>query len=314
MNELSLGSLIRREREAQGLSQEQLCEGICEPTTLSRLETGKSIPTSNRIKALLQRLGLPEERVYALLSDKELKINDLEREINALHVRFECTPIDERPAIRAEAEEKHRELEALAGKDDRFVQQTILRSKCLIGKADGPYSLEEGLELLLKAIRLTSPNFQLDNISLGIYSKNEIKLINSIALLYSRNGDPYEAVDILKQLFAYLEASTKLSPTVRTHTPLVAFNYSRELCVIGRYDKAIEIAEHGKKLCVEQGYYLFLPDLLAVMAECYYRKNELGKSAELYQEAFYIYKAIENEHDRKIIQAEAKERLGLELV
>ena len=39
MNEISLGNLIRKERESQGLSQEQLCEGICEPMTLSRLET-----------------------------------------------------------------------------------------------------------------------------------------------------------------------------------------------------------------------------------------------------------------------------------
>lgn len=313
MNEISLGNLIRKEREAQGLSQEQLCEGICEPMTLSRLETGKSIPAMHRLRALLQRLGLPEEKAYALLSKNEIEIAELEREINKLHVRFEQAPLSDRPAIRAEAEEKHEELERLAGKDDRLVQQMILRSKFVLGKEDGPYGLEEGMALLLKAIRLTSPNFRLDRISLGLYSENEIRLINSMATLNAESGDPHEAVDILKQLFAYLKASTKLAPRVRTQIPLVAFNYSRELCATERYDKAIEIAEYGKSLCVEWGYYLFLPDLLAVLAECYFYKNEPRKSAELYQDAYVLYKVIGNDHDRKTIQAEAKERLGLEL-
>lgn len=313
MNEISLGNLIKKERESQGLSQEQLCEGVCEPVTLSRLETGKSIPAMHRLRALLQKLGLPEERAYVLLGKNEIEIAELEREINKLHVRFEQAPLSDRPAIRAEAEEKHGELERLAGKDDRLVQQMILRSKFVLGKEDGPYGLEEGMALLLKAIRLTSPNFRLNRISLGLYSENEIRLINSMATLNAENGDPHEAVDILKQLFAYLKASTKLAPGVRALIPMVAFNYSRELCAIERYDKAIEIAEYGKSLCVEWGYYLFLPDLLAVLAECYFYKNEPRKSAELYQDAYVLYKVIGNDHDRKTIQTEAKERLGLEL-
>ncbi len=313
MNEIAIGTMIRKEREAQGLTQVMLCEGICDIATLSRLETGKNAPSPGKLRALMQRLGLPEERVYALLSKNEIEIAELEREINKLHVRFEQAPLSDRPAIRAEAEEKHRELERLAGKDDRLVQQMILRSKFVLGKEDGPYGLEEGMALLLKAIRLTSPNFRLDRISLGLYSENEIRLINSMATLNIESGDPHEAVDILKQLFDYLKASTKLAPRVRAQIPMVTFNYSRELCATERYDKAIEIAEYGRNLCTEWGHYLFLPDLLAVLAECHYQKNELNKSAELYQEAFYIYKAIGNEHDKKIIQAEAKERLGLEL-
>lgn len=313
MNEIAIGTMIRKEREAQGLTQHMLCAGICDITTLSRLETGQTVPTAHKLKALLQRLGLPEERVYALLGKNEIEIAELEREINKLHVRFEQAPLCDRSAIRAEAEEKHGELERLAGKDDRLVQQMILRSKFVLGREDGPYGLEEGMALLLRAIRMTSPNFRLDRISLGLYSENEIRLINSMATLYIENGEPHEAVDILNQLFAYLKASTKLAPRVRAQIPLVTFNYSRELCATERYDKAIEVAEYGRNLCIEWGHYLFLPDLLAVLAECYYQKNEPGKSAELYQEAFYIYKAIGNEHDKKIIQAEAKERLGLEL-
>ena len=41
MQELSLGEYIKRERLRQGITQEQLCEGICEPITISRMENGK---------------------------------------------------------------------------------------------------------------------------------------------------------------------------------------------------------------------------------------------------------------------------------
>lgn len=313
MNEVLIGEMIKKERQAQGLTQQALCEGICEVSTLSRLENGQSAMSIGKLRALMRRLGLPEDRVYAFLSEDDIRIGELERELVNLHILYEHTAAAEKSAARQAILEKQRELAELAGEGDQLIQQAILRSKYLIGTENGPYGLEEGKELLLKAIRLTSPRFQLDSISLGLYSENEVKLINSMATLYERNGDPDEAIYILRQLFNYLETNLRRTPKDRTQIPLVAFNYSRELGILGRYDKAIAVARRGQAVCSECGNYRLLPDLLAVMAECYYRKNELDESAELYQEAFYIYKAIGNEHDKKIIQAEAKERLGLDL-
>ena len=57
MKNVFLGEYIKQRRLDLGLTQEQLCDGICEPVTLSRLENGKQTPSRNRINALLQRLG-----------------------------------------------------------------------------------------------------------------------------------------------------------------------------------------------------------------------------------------------------------------
>ena len=57
MKNVFLGEYIKQRRLDLGLTQEQLCDGICEPMTLSRLENGKQTPSRNRINALLQRLG-----------------------------------------------------------------------------------------------------------------------------------------------------------------------------------------------------------------------------------------------------------------
>lgn len=54
MTNVFLGEYIKQRRLDLGLTQEQLCDGICEPMTLSRLENGKQTPSRNRINALLR--------------------------------------------------------------------------------------------------------------------------------------------------------------------------------------------------------------------------------------------------------------------
>ena len=71
MKNVFLGEYVKQRRLDLGLTQEQLCYGICEPMTLSRLENGKQTPSRNRINALLQRLGLPDDRYFALLSKND---------------------------------------------------------------------------------------------------------------------------------------------------------------------------------------------------------------------------------------------------
>ena len=109
MKEIFLGDVIRQRRLELGLTQEELCEGICEPMTISRFENGRQTPSRNRIRALLQRLGLPDDRFYGLLNAKELEISNLEKEITSLHVQFERAAPQEKNRIREATFAKHRE-------------------------------------------------------------------------------------------------------------------------------------------------------------------------------------------------------------
>ena len=54
MQNYKLGEYIRQRRLDLGLTQEQVCAGICESVTLSRVENGKQTPSRNRINAILQ--------------------------------------------------------------------------------------------------------------------------------------------------------------------------------------------------------------------------------------------------------------------
>jgi len=313
MKEVFLGEVIRQRRLELGLTQEELCEGICEPMTISRFENGRQTPSRNRIKALLQRLGLPDDRFFGLLSAKEMQISNIEKEITSCHVRFGRATPEEKNRIREETFSKHRELESVIDKDDTLSRQLILRSKFLLGTENGPYSLDEGLFILLEAIRMTSPKFDLDKIGHGLYTENEIKLINNMANCYIRAGRHYDAIDILKPLLRYSQTNMKNIPPNRAQIPMIAFNYARELEIVKRFDDAIEIAEYVRRICIDYGVYTSLSGVLMILAECHYHLGDHGKSIELYRQAYYLFKIIEDEHNLAIIKAEAKELLGLDL-
>ena len=56
MEYIKAGQMIRELRKRKGLSQEQLCEGLCEPPTMSKIEKGHQYPNKKLLDALLVRL------------------------------------------------------------------------------------------------------------------------------------------------------------------------------------------------------------------------------------------------------------------
>ena len=50
-----------------------------------------------------------------------------------------------------------------------------------------------------------------------------------------------------------------------------------------------------------------------ILAECHYHQGNHEKSTERYRQAYYLYKAIEDENNLAILRVEAKDFLGLEL-
>lgn len=304
MEKYFIGEIIRQKRTELGLKQCQLCEGICEPTTMSRIESGKQMPGLNTLKNLLQRLGLSDERYYALVSKNEMQIADLQTEIVSANVFKD--PQRGLPKIA--------ELEELADPDDRLLHQFILRSKASLGKReDGQivaYSLDEKLDMLFKAIRLTVPNFDIDAIEEGLYSIDEVKVINHIATVYSDLKQHEKAIRIYDQLLQYINKHFQNILQSGGLLPLVAFNYARELDLIGRYTDAIEIAETGWKACTQYGQYRYLAPTIAIIAECNHFLGDDSKSKEYYRQSYYIYKAVDDERGARVITAEAKKYFG----
>lgn len=67
MQYMDIGTLIKTRRKELNMTQEELCEGICEPVTISRIENGKQIPSTKHLKAILERLNLPTQQIICLV-------------------------------------------------------------------------------------------------------------------------------------------------------------------------------------------------------------------------------------------------------
>jgi len=166
--------------------------------------------------------------------------------------------------------------------------------------------------MLIEAIRMTSPRFDLEDISRGLYTTDEIKIINQLALVYSHAGEPLEAIGIFEQLRRYIHKHFCNIPLTRAHLNMIAFNYAKQLAIIGQYRKAIEIAEEGQKVCLDYGHYLSLPSLLAIQAECHHFIGSNQKSKDLYFQAYYLMKVIKHEANLEILRENAWRDLNLE--
>lgn len=303
MQNFFLGDYIKQKRLDLGLTQEQLCDGICEPMTLSRLENGKQTPGRNRINALLQRMGLPDDRYFALLSKNELEMEALQKEIVACNVTERV----------AEGFEKLAQFEALATPDDQIAQQFILSSKVLLGRLDGRYMPREQIDMLMQAIRLTVPRFDLENIESFLYTKDEITIINQIGLAYSDDGQNKKAAEIYYQLLQYVRKHFKETITLIGALPLVLYNYARVLDLCGRYEEGAELAQECRKACIQYGHYQELPRCLEIEAECRHFMGDEEISKELYYQSYYLCKVVEYQVGLEIVKKEAKEYLNLTL-
>ena len=116
MKAYNIGLFIKKKREEQHIRQEDLCRGICDKSTLSRIERGKQEPSSGIPGVLLQRLGINEDQLAVLLGPKDFEISDLQKEIVALNSQKEYE----------KAAEKIRRLEQLVEPTDRIKSRSNL--------------------------------------------------------------------------------------------------------------------------------------------------------------------------------------------
>lgn len=313
MEKTLIGAYIKQQREDRGWTQDFLCEGICSRTTLSRIENDTQAPSFAVLKKLFEKMCLPSKQFLMLTSKDNIVAENLQKKIKNNGVLFQEVDGEERSRIQAQILKDLDKLESLCGEDDPFIRQFILSAQVSIGRPERPYSSEERLDMLMEAMRLTIPRFDLKKISEFRYTVMEVTLINKIARTYSRSGDRKKAIGISRQLLKYIEENNQTLDEYSRQFCLIAYNYAHDLAVEKNFEKSIHWAERCCEVGNANGYHDFLPGCIAIMGECWFFLGDLKKSADCYTQAFYIYKAYGNKAGLTIVKEEMRERLGLEM-
>ena len=302
-----IGEYIKRKREEKEIKQDELCYGICDRSTLSRIERGKQEPSYYILKALLQRLGISEDRCQILMGPQEFEISELQREIVADNVRKDFSS----------ALKKIRRLEELSqSAENPLLQQFILRVRAAAGYEENgewlDYDNPTQRKMLIQALELTCPGITMENMCSFLLSENEAKIINQIAITYSEEGNRRQAIEIYRQLIRYVQSHFAGCEIGQVMLPLTAYNYSRLLGQERRYEEAIEIAELGRQCCVKYNKCRFLGGLLFNIACCLHDLGKDVESMELMVQSYYVNKAMNRTRSCEVVKNYMKENLGQE--
>lgn len=301
MSNYHIGQYIKKRREELNVNQDALCYGICNRSTLSRIERGRQEPSYQVLKALLQRLGISENRCQILIGPQEFAIVELQREIVADNVKHDFSA----------ALQKIERLEALFQPEQQpILQQFVLRVRALAGyEKDGQhfdYDCPTQRRMLKQALELTCAGINLENMSGFLLGEDETKIINQIAITYSETGDRRFAIRIYEQLMKYPRNRLFNNEALLTVTPMLCYNFSRLLGRERRYEEELEIAQYGYDISLKYDKARLLGGLLLNMGCALHELGRDEESKEKLIDSYYAYRLINNKKSCALVANYAK--------
>lgn len=307
MQGYNIGYYIKRIRQEKGISQEALYKGLCSRSTIHRIESGKQQPTMFTTIHLLQRLGLDENSFLVPLGPQDFEICNLKKEIVALNAQFQFE----------QALERIDRLEKLVAPKDRLAQQFLLRSRALAGyRQDGerlPYDYPTQRQMLLDALDITHPDFDLEKIERCLLSIEDIKSLNQIAITYSETCDRRFAIRIYEQLLGYPGQNLLNIDALLGVMPMLHYNCSRLLGLEKRFEEELEVAQTGYEICVKYNRARMMGGLLLNMACALHELGREEESKQAFVDSYHAHRLMKNFKSCQLIQDYVKKIYNTEL-
>ncbi len=187
-----IGEVIREERKALGMSQEELAEGIYqEPTTLSRVENGQ-MPDRKKLGQLMERLGMSSWRYAGAVATEEYRVLEMSAEVERLMCRRE----EKKAALMAEQMKKYIDLSV--PENCQRVGHLEIGSQLREKKISAKKARTKAEELLRLTYREGTER---------VPFQNELHLINRECLCLRRMGKRDEAISTYKEVLERFEKS-----------------------------------------------------------------------------------------------------------
>ncbi len=278
----NLGAYMRAKREELGLTQDDVCEGICSAATYSRIESGMRTPQRDTAIAIFQRLGFAATFYSCYTSEDDMKLAE---KIYRINETFVIGKKDEAYRLFDELTSMIDIHTAKMAKSDR---QYCLLFDTVRKVESGEWSYEKALEEEIKIIQITRPNFSLDRFP-RVLSYEEILTLNNMAIAYGRTDRRDIAIDIYKKVLEFHKR--RLSDTVESLRTvfMIISNLAKYLCMEGRYTECIRICEKGIEGMKCSGRYRFLPTVMYVYAFALVNRNNKGDMEKAEQSAKKAY-------------------------
>lgn len=281
-----LDEVIRRNRMAKEMSQEELSEDICTPETLSRIERGKRAPNTRNFRALMEKLDTGLDYYNGELDTVDFLVLEQELEL-------------ERAISLKNWDEAQRLLDDLKSKVDMSSpknQRTLQAKENCILFNKKQLGLQEFLKSCEQAMDCEGEEWREEGFWKQFFTKYKVNTMNYIACIYHIDHRISDAIFILEHLLEQLtnskiglEGRYKSSMTVISN---LAIYYGE----IKQFDKCFNMCQMGIDLCMECGRGVKMGIFLGNKAEA--MNNREGAPTEsgrdTLKKAFYISELLLN--------------------
>lgn len=290
-----IGEVIKRTREALGLTQEELCDGICSVDALSKIENGKRSPNRGNFEALMERMGKDGKKYFPYIRSGDMEVHRMRKEIEVLLSNNQYE----------KAEELLEVMESRIDTEDMVNKQVVLRLRAILEYWFKRIGEKEKREMLVEAFLCTVPKYEEGILPKGMFNRMEIVIFCNIATSYAQEGELDKAINMLRQVDEYLDS---ISLDTKEKSLIKEFVYANLSKVIGLKGENIESKSIGEKaadLCIEIekggnlsgilyqiGYNMEL--LNAPIEECKEKMRQAYYVAELYGNSYMMNHIIKH--------------------
>lgn len=183
---ITIGKLINHVRKQQGITLEKLCSGICSTSMLSKIESNTLSPTVYVAEALLGRLGIPEDYFTFYGNKEESEYQKLKKNvIVSIHLH------DKKNRI----EPINKFLDFAEASNNKLILQEAASFKAYLHK-----DKKDMYKILTDGIKITYPDFTLDNINNYLLSWTEYTIVNGLLKCIYSTQDTFHTSSIFHKI------------------------------------------------------------------------------------------------------------------
>ena len=296
--ELKIGDIIKQRREELGLTQEEVCKGICTQKTMSRIETNKNIPSIFIMENIMQRLAIPIKNNYYLLLNHDINIYYLQEQIDYYTSIWEND----------KAKDLLYELEKLSNKDDMLEQQFIFSKKAIIEDL----SDIERIQMLTESIKFTIPNFDIESINFKLITLEECKIIVNIANIYS-NINMEKSIKIYSDLLNISQRNFSDLKDYAYINGLISCFLSKRLYLTEKYEDSISVSNIGIDALVKSNKSHLIGEILLYKGLSFLKLGNEIEGKKILTQSFAFMEIMKSYDDLDSARKYLKEEFNLSM-
>lgn len=237
-----LTDVIKGRRIGMGLTQEQLSEGICDPVSISRIETGVVGPKTTILLKLMEKLKFPGGKASLSLS---VGSEGAYKTAEKIRVVRKFSRYEELPPLIEEFKKDW--------KGDLFSEQYLMELESSTAHVLKKIDEETHEKNLWEAFHMTVPDKGCEELRRWAFTRTEAMLINMFSYVCEKLNKREEGIEWLRLLKEYYERQ----PLDKRH---YIDGYELSLCNLGdllgnqkKYEEAIRLEDIANKLSLKAG-------------------------------------------------------------